>query len=74
MNLFHPSCQHDSCERDMWGVILYVKLFVIFVFLPGSEYVKVRLYRGVVVSPLHVKNLSALHNLSTVIHVHGYFQ
>ncbi|XP_044076899.1 epidermal growth factor receptor substrate 15-like 1 isoform X5 [Siniperca chuatsi] len=29
----------------------------------GSEYFKVRLYKGVVVNPLHVKNLSALHKL-----------
>lgn len=35
---------------------------VIFVFLPGSERVKVRLYKGVVVNfnPLHVKNLNNL--------------
>lgn len=53
----------------------YMELCIVtFVFLPGSEYVKVRLYKGVVVNPLHVKNLSALHNLSTVIHEHHYFQ
>ncbi|XP_023281121.1 epidermal growth factor receptor substrate 15-like 1 isoform X3 [Seriola lalandi dorsalis] len=40
----------------------------------GSEHVKVRLYKGVVVNPLHVKNLSARHNLSMVIHEHDYFQ
>ncbi|XP_039671619.1 epidermal growth factor receptor substrate 15-like 1 isoform X4 [Perca fluviatilis] len=40
----------------------------------GSECVKVRLYKGVVVNPLHVKNLSALHNRSTVINEqHNYF-
>ncbi|XP_071346900.1 epidermal growth factor receptor substrate 15-like 1 isoform X3 [Trachinotus anak] len=39
----------------------------------GSEHVKVRQYEGVVVSPLHVKNLSARHNLSRVIHEHDYF-
>lgn len=46
---------------------------VIFVFLPGSEHVKVRLYRGVVVNfnPVHVKNLSALNNQSMVIQEHN---
>lgn len=56
-------------------VCFYIELcVVIFVFLPGSECVKVRLYKGVVVNPLHVKNLSALHNRSTVINEqHNYF-
>lgn len=54
--------------------IFYIELcIVIFVSLPGSEYGKVRLYKCVVVSPLHVKILSALQNLSTVIHEHHYF-
>lgn len=65
MNLFHPLCPHDSCERD---VCFFISSIVIFVFLPGSECVKVRLYKGVVVNPLHVKNLSALNDLNTVIH------
>lgn len=52
----------------------YIELcIVIFVSLPGSDHVKVRLYKGVVVKPLHVKNLSALQNLTTVIHEHNYF-
>lgn len=52
----------------------YIELcIVIFVFLPGSEPVKVRLYKGVVVNPLHVKNLSALRNLCTMINEHDYF-
>lgn len=53
----------------------YIELCIVnFVFLPGSEYAKVRLFKGVVVNPLHVKILSALHNLSTVIHEHDYCQ
>lgn len=74
MNLFYPSCQHDSCERDLWGGFFTSSCFVIFVFLPGPEVVEVRLFKGVVVNPLHVKNLFALHNLNMVIHVHGNFQ
>lgn len=46
---------------------------VIFVSLPGSENIKVRQYKGVVVDLLHVKILLALNNLSTVIHVHNYY-
>lgn len=73
MNLFlslMPACQ-------LWKgfVFFYIELcIVIFVFLPGSEHVKVRLYKGVVVNPLHVKNLSARHNRSRVINEHDYFQ
>lgn len=55
------------------GGFYIVLCIVIFVFLPGSEKIKVRLYKGVVVNPLHVKKLCALLNLSTVIHEHGYF-
>lgn len=52
----------------------YIELcVVIFVFLPGSEHVKVRLYKGVLFDSLHVKNLSAMHNLSKVILEHNYF-
>lgn len=37
------------------GIFFIELCIVIFVFLPGSECVKVRLYKGVVVNPLHVK-------------------
>ena len=57
-----------------FGFFFYIELcIVIFVSLPGSEYGKVRLCKGVVVKPLHVKILSALQNLNTVIHEHHYF-
>lgn len=72
MNLFYPSCQHDGCERVL---CVFMELcIVIFVFLPGSECDKVRLCKGVVVNPLHVKKLSALQNLSSVIREHDYFE
>lgn len=75
MNWFCPSCQHDSCERDLCFSFFYIELCIVnFVFLPGSEYIKVRVFKGVVVNLLHVKILSALHNLRTVIHEHDYFQ
>lgn len=60
--------------KGICGFFFYIELcIVILVFLPGSENIKVRQYKGVVVDPLHVKILLALHNLSTVIHVHHYF-
>lgn len=49
------------------------RCIVTFVFLPGSDYTKVRQYKGVVVDALHVKKLLALQNLNTVIHAHHYF-
>lgn len=53
---------------------LYMELCIVtFVFPPGSDYTKVRQYKGVVVDALHVKKLLALQNLNTVIHAHHYF-
>lgn len=72
---FSVILQHDKCERQ-WYVFFWCDMelcIVTFVFLPGSEYVEVRLYQGVVVNPLHVKNLSALYNLSTMNNEHHHF-
>lgn len=52
----------------------YIELcVVIFVFLPGSEHVKVRQYKGVVFSFFACEKLSAKLNLSTMILKHNYF-
>lgn len=60
--------------KGICGFFFYIELcIVIFVFLPGSEYIKVSVYKGVVVDLLHVKILFAPYNLSMVIHVHHYF-
>lgn len=77
MNLFYPSCRHDSFKRDLW--------FLYFLFVRGTLHcnfcfsARIWRYQGKTVHGCGgrrfacEKKLLALQNLNTVIHTHHYF-